>query len=212
MLGELEKQPRRLSPLAMTVSVCLHGLVLAAMLYRPEPRLLNPMSSLRGDGGGSRGHVTLVAPGVSSYESAAPKKESDNKLALAKPRKHRDAPKAPQVAVAENALRPGMPGYILGSLTSGFVNDHDVHVALPVVAPDPPIVRSKLPDWLRGDVIVEITIDEDGNVTQTKVLQTVGFGLDGIIVETLYKWRFTPAIVDGTKVASRQDVHFHFPS
>ncbi len=212
MLGTPELRPGRMSPTAITVSVCLHVAVLGALLYRPEPRLLNPMSSLRGDGGGSKGKVTLVAPGVSAYESPAPKKESEDKLALARPKKRREVPKATQVAVAENALRPGMPGYILGSLTSGFVNDHDVHVALPVVAPDPPIARSKLPDWLRGDVIVEITIDEEGNVTQTKVLQTIGFGLDGVIVETLYKWRFTPAIVDGMKVASRQDVHFHFPS
>jgi TonB family protein len=112
----------------------------------------------------------------------------------------------------EQALRPGMPGYILGSLSNGFVNEHDVHIALPVVAPNPPIARATLPEWIRGDVIVEVTIDERGNVVQTQVLQTVGYGLEVVVVDTLRQWRFSPAKVDGVAVASRQDVHFHFPS
>jgi TonB family protein len=107
---------------------------------------------------------------------------------------------------------PGMPGFILGSLTDGIATDHDVRAAVSIVAPDPPIVRAKLPDWIRGDVIVEVTIDEKGSVIGTRVLQTVGFGLDQVIVDTLRQWRYLPAKVDGVAVASREDVHFHFPS
>jgi len=47
---------------------------------------------------------------------------------------------------------------------------------------------------------------------QTRVLQTVGYGLEVVVVDTLRQWRFIPAKVDGVAVASRQDVHFHFPS
>jgi protein TonB len=118
----------------------------------------------------------------------------------------------PQVAATQPGLRPGMPGYVLGSLTTGFANEHDVKIALPVFYPDPPVVRAKLPDWVRGDVIVEVTIDENGKVSQTRVLQTVGYGLENTIAETLRSWRWVPAKVDGVAVASRQDVHFHFPS
>ena len=117
-----------------------------------------------------------------------------------------------QPPTTDQSLSPGMPGYILGSLSSGFVNEHDVRIALTRVAPEPPIVRAKLPEWVRGDVIVEITIDERGNVVETRVLQTVGYGLDAVVVDTLRQWQFIPAKVDGVAVASRQDVHFHFPS
>jgi TonB family protein len=105
-----------------------------------------------------------------------------------------------------------MPGYVLGSLTEGFVSEHDVRIALPVFSPDPPVSRAGLPEWIRGDVIIEVTIDEHGTVTQTRVLQTVGFGLESTIAETLRSWRWLPAKVDGISVASRQDMQFHFPS
>ncbi len=118
-----------------------------------------------------------------------------------------------QAANTDDAkLLPGMPGFILGSLTDGFASNHDVRAAVSVVAPDPPIARAKLPQWIRGDVIVEVTIDEKGSVIATRVLQTVGFGLDQVIVDTLRQWRYIPARVDGMAVASREDVHFHFPS
>jgi len=54
-------------------------------------------------------------------------------------------------------------------------------------------------------------IDEKGNVVQTKLLQSVGFGLDDVIIETLRRWRYQPAKVDGVPVSSKHDVHFHFP-
>ena len=60
-------------------------------------------------------------------------------------------------------------------------------------------------------IIVEVTIDEKGNVVATNVLHTIGFGIDEIIVATVRNWHYLPARVDGMPVASREDVHFHFP-
>lgn len=201
-----------MSPAAIAFSLAVHLLALGALLYRPEPRLLQPESSLRGDGGSGRNSVALIAPGFSAAPTPknAELRTEQAILARKKPPSH-PVPKA-QAAASDKPLKPGMPGFILGSLASGLASDHDVKVALPVIAPDPPITRAKLPDWLRGDVIVEVTIDEQGNVIKTVVLQTVGYGLEDTIIETLKRWQFTPAMIDGVKVASRQDVHFHFPS
>jgi protein TonB len=74
------------------------------------------------------------------------------------------------------------------------------------------VARSELPPDLNGDVIVEITIDEHGNITETKILQALGFGLEEKVLAALRNWRFHPATLDGVAIASRQDVHFHFPS
>jgi TonB family protein len=186
---------------------------LGILSYRPEPPLLQPTSTLRGDGGSSVTHITFSAPGSSVSDSPIAKAaEDEHALYAAKRRRPERAKPEPKPAVAAENLKPGMPGFVLGSLANGFPGDHDVRVALPVVAPDPPILRHKLPDWLRGDVIVEVTIDEQGNVVKTKVLETVGYGIEEICVATLHQWRFTPAKIDGISVASRQDVHFHFPS
>ncbi len=201
---------------ALLVSFGLHIAAIAMLLHHPEPRELRGAVSLRGTGGRGAAITTIYLPGESI--AAIPKKMEEER------HERKIFPKAPkknQLPVVESkaqppttdqSLSPGMPGYILGSLSSGFVDEHDVHIALPVIAPDPPIVRAKLPEWLRGDVIVEVTIDERGNVVQTRVLQTVGYGLEVVVVDTLRQWRFIPAKVDGVAVASRQDVHFHFPS
>ncbi len=212
VLGGNEPETRRMSPASFALSLALHVLVLGAFLYRPEPKLLQPQSSLRGDGGNGPNSVRLVAPGYSRVQSSTTAElRSDNKTYLTRKPKSHPTPEA-QAASTDKPLKPGMPGFVLGSLSSGIASDHDVRVALPVIAPDPPITRAKLPDWLRGDVIVEVTIDEQGQVVKTVVLATVGFGLEDTIVDTLKRWRFSPATIDGIAVASRQDVYFHFPS
>lgn len=194
---------------ALGISLGLHTFALALLVYRPQPPLLTGSASLRGMSG--RGQVTtLVAPGVSSIAESR-SEQNFRPVRRAKQRTLAVADSREQAAANAN-LKPGMPGFILGSLTSGWALDHDVHVAVPVDAPDPPIARSKLPDWMRGEVIVEVTIDEKGNVVATNVLHTMGFGIDEIIVATVRNWRYRPARVDGMPVASREDVHFHFPT
>jgi protein TonB len=80
------------------------------------------------------------------------------------------------------------------------------------VFPDPEIYSWQLPQGMQGDVIVEVTIDEQGSVTETRVLQSLERGIDEKVIATLKGWRFKPATVDGMAISSRQDVHFHFPS
>jgi protein TonB len=84
--------------------------------------------------------------------------------------------------------------------------------ALPLVFPDPSIDPWQLPKGLQGDVIVEVTIDAQGTVTNTKVIQSLQADIDDKVIATLKGWRFRPASVDGVAISSRQDVHFHFPS
>lgn len=82
--------------------------------------------------------------------------------------------------------------------------------ALPIVGPDVP--RSSLPPGIEGSVVVEVTIDTQGNVTATRVLQSLGPEVDDKVIATLHTWRFRPATTDGVASVSKQDVYFHFPS
>ena len=204
---------RGLSPVAVFVTVFVHCLALLFLTFRPEPQLLQPSAALRGNGGNTVMHFVLVAPGSSVIDSAIAKATpSEHSLEARARQKPSHAVLEPKPAVSENDLKPGMPGFVLGSLASGLPSDHDVRVALPILAPDPPIIHNRLPDWLRGDVVIEVTIDEQGNVVKTKVLKTVGYGIEDIVTATVRQWRFSPAKIDGISVASRQDVYFHFPS
>ena len=84
--------------------------------------------------------------------------------------------------------------------------------ALPQVFPDPPVARSELPPGVSGDVIVEVTIDEQGNVTGLKLTQGIGYGVDEKVLAVLRQWRFRPATRNGYNIASQHLVHFHYPA
>jgi protein TonB len=208
--GQSEPGPR--SRAGFFLSTAVHLGLLGMVLYQPAPPLLQPSGTLRGEGG-HRSATMLYLPGASLSDPGKPALHEKHSLVLHKAPKRRSPAPAPEAAaVAKGDAKPGRPGNPLGTLSAGFASDHDVRIALPVFAPEPPVVRAKLPEWVRGDVIVEVTIDKTGTVVDTKVLQAVGFGIEEDIVATLRQWHFIPAKIDGIPVASRHDVHFHFPS
>jgi protein TonB len=49
-------------------------------------------------------------------------------------------------------------------------------------------------------VIVEAIIDENGRVTNVKVLKGLPMGLDRSAVEAVQRWRFKPAMFQGRPV------------
>ena len=57
-----------------------------------------------------------------------------------------------------------------------------------------------------------ISSDIYNTAINKKVLQSIGYGIDEKVLAVLENWRFRPATINGLPVASRQDVHFHFPS
>jgi TonB family protein len=103
--------------------------------------------------------------------------------------------------------RAGTPS---GSLTQGPGIGIEAKPAIPLIFPDPAVYPWQL-RGVQGDVIVEITIDEQGTVTATKILQSLQQDIDEKVLATLRNWRFKPASMDGITISSRQDVHFHFP-
>jgi TonB family protein len=112
----------------------------------------------------------------------------------------------------ENTTSATRAGTEYGSLSQGTSVGSEAKPSLPLVFPDPSIFPWQLPKGLQGDVIVEVTIDEQGAVTETRLLQSLEPGIDEKVVATVRNWRFRPATVDGVAISSRQDVHFHYPS
>jgi TonB family protein len=182
---------------ALVVSLILHCVIVFLWLNR-APMFIQPSSMTWGSHGNSANLIYF--PRVAEPTKTA------KKLHFRPKTKQKPALEAPQPAESARA------GSLEGSLAQGPVTGVEASPALPLVFPDPSIYPSQLPKGLQGDVIVEVTIDEHGTVTETKVVQSLQSDIDEKVIATLKNWRFKPASVDGVAISSRQDVHFHFPS
>ncbi len=105
------------------------------------------------------------------------------------------------------------PSWRMNSAPTSFsVFHHQIKSALPIFTPDPPILHGKVPEPARGkDVVLEVVINDQGSIAQVTVLQAVGNGVEEEIVQTLRRWIFVPAKVNGYAIASRRQLRFHFP-
>src|SRR5436305_8995355 len=172
---------------ALVVSVIVHRVIVFLWLNR-VPMFIQPSSMTWGIHGNSANLIYF--PRVAEPTKTA------KKLHFRPKTKQKPALEAPQQP-AESA-RAGSPE---GSLAQGPVTGVEASPALPLVFPDPSIYPSQLPKGLQGDVIVEVTIDEGGNVTATRVIQSLQTDIDDKVIATLKNWRFKPALVDGMAIS-----------
>ncbi len=176
--------------------------------------MLTPAGLAYGDGSYNY-HITYFPPGASDRSSDAklsfpphastPQKQPRSSATKAT----HDEQIRLDAEVSDRNARAGSP---LGTMIDGPISGHEVHVAYPIVFPDPPVARAQLPPDLNGEVIIEVTIDAAGNVVEARIVQAIGYGIDEKIAATLRQWHYQPATLDGIPVASKHDVHFHFPS
>jgi len=202
---------------AVGVSVAAHLVLLGVIAFRnPKVIELTPLWLAYGDS--THNSKLIYLPAGASDNSPDPAKlhfPSSTKRPEPRPQVHtpKPAPEAQrEMADADAGDHNSRAGSPLGRLIDGPIVGHEVHVAYPTVYPDPPVDRAELPRDLVGDVVIEVTIDSTGNVVETKIVQAIGHGIDEKIEATLRRWHYQPATLDGTPVASRHDVHFHFPS
>jgi TonB family protein len=62
-----------------------------------------------------------------------------------------------------------------------------------------------------GIVILEAVVRKDGVVDTVNLVRTIGFGLDQMAIDAVKKWRFKPAIKNGSpvEVPVRVEVSFN---
>jgi TonB family protein len=199
-----------ISSKSLTYSLLLHGAVLAWVCWQPEPMLIQRATVQAGVNGSSIGLVYL--PTDASLRLPVNEESHSVKYAT---KKH--ALKSRHVAPHQSDEHPTDATMQAPAAGSGFSDIGTVYgvaalPALPERFPDPHVRASELPPGVTGDVIVEVTIDTAGNIVRKKLLVSIGYGIDEKVMATLDNWHFRPATFNGAPVASRQDVHFHFPS
>src|SRR5882762_9288506 len=69
---------------------------------------------------------------------------------------------------------------------------------------------SALSERRHADVVLTVTVDADGHVSNVEVASSGGAELDEAAIVAVRQWTFVPAKRDGRPVASRIRVPFHF--
>lgn len=95
------------------------------------------------------------------------------------------------------------------SLGTGAGTD-DAEPAFPTYFPRPAVTDRSLLPAVEHKIIVHVTISPLGDVTDEKLVQGIGNGLDDLVLKTVQGWRFHPATLNGNAVASVEDLVFPF--
>jgi len=218
MFEEMPWPGRKRWSRSMVASFAVHFALLLLLLHRAIPIFVTPSDVDLGipKSSGSLSIVYLAPVGPEQTKSSLEEPRLFLRAAVPpkpKPRKVETKTQQPASVTADDApeqtARGGSPyGRVPGSPITG----EEVVPALPEVFPDPPVLRSDIPAGVQGDVIVEVTIDAEGNVVQTKLLQGIGYGIEQKVLSVLQRWHFRPASKDGVTIASQHIVYFHYPS
>jgi protein TonB len=184
----------------MIASAVLHIAVLAALLYVRSPRV----EPARYPGTKLGGHISLTySPGRARTQTS---------LAAVKPAPAKLTSPVKSVIPAPTAAGMVSPASAKPNAAQGgdALGEGDVTVALATFFPAPKPDLAQLPRGTRGDVIVDVVIDEQGRIVQTQVTQSMGDSIDGSVLATIQTWTFKPATRNGVAVSSEQELLFHY--
>jgi TonB family protein len=219
MFEEMPRPGRKPWKRSMVASFAVHIAIVLALLHDSPPLFLTPSDVALGIPGSS-GSVSIIYLAPVGPEEARPLPDKPQLTLRAslpkKPKppkiKPETRPEPEQATVDNGAQQTARGGSPFGRVPGAPITGDEVVPALPEVFPDPPISRADLPAGVQGDVIVEVTIDPQGNVVETKLLQGIGYGIEQKVLDVLQRWHFRPAMRYGVTIASQHIVHFHYPS
>jgi periplasmic protein TonB len=98
----------------------------------------------------------------------------------------------------------------LGTSAQSGLGEGDITIALQTYFPYPKPDLSVLPHGTKGDVILNAVIDEHGKISELTLLKGLGSPVDDLVIATVQKWQYTPAMKNGVPVTSEQELHFHY--
>jgi TonB family protein len=195
-------------------SVAAHALVIALLLFvshRTYRVVATSASKAVFTGievaGGSHATRLTLPKALMTVEARKAAKEPPEEKKLAAP-VHRVPPvkSAGGTAAAAHQTSQGS-----GDAANGNGSDaQNADPAFPIFSPKPPVTdRKLLPDSQR-EIVVDVNLSAAGEVLSASLVKSMGNALDQIVLDTVKTWRFHPATVNGTPVASQAELIFPF--
>ena len=128
-------------------------------------------------------------------------------------RKRPNLARTPQELHETESAQANQPpaGSLYGSLSYGQSDGTEVRPAIRVSGSEPAVYPWDLGNAPEGNIIVEVTIDERGNIINKTVLQSLNPTIDHKVLAALEDWHFIPALRDGDAISSKQDIYYHYP-
>ena len=201
-VGQPIASPKRSSAL-IAVSALFHLMWIGALIQWSAIRV-TPIQRP----GSDKGTLLLLtySPGgahlqASPTDSAIVSKPAKPTLPSPLPQKT-DTSSATKVSASISKPDPGAGEDALGS--------GNMKIAMLDFCPTPEPDLSQLPRGTKGDVILDVVIDETGKVAGITMTSGVGHGVDEAVITTVRRWTFHPATKDGRAVASEHEVRFHY--
>lgn len=208
---ELQRERKGGTLRALIVSLAMHGAFFACVVLfgtRAQIVLVKPVhplhvADLQIAGGSHR--ITLVLP--ASNESAHTKD----------PDAHADSSKKTIIPMQVPELKksgggsPAVPHHGDGSgkaLAGNGTDNLDMTPAFPVYSPHPPIKDRALLPQAAEKIVVDVDVDEMGQVVKETLVKGLGNQLDQMVLGIVKTWRFEPAKINGKPVASEAEVIF----
>jgi protein TonB len=194
---------------SVAVSASAHLLVVGALIYGGR-HFVAPIISP----GTEHGHnITLsYLPGRAPVQSVAAAPKIPPPVAKAQPvlpKPQVVEPKPEETAVSPNTNSPvsDHPDAASGADSLGSGN---ISIALVKYRPIPRPDLAPMTQGTKGDVVVDITIDESGKISEMKLVTGIEPTIDETVMAAIRQWVFNPANRDGQPVSSEQEVRFHY--
>ena len=211
-------------------SLALHALLFAWLLHTPEPLLLTASSVAVGHNGKvvTQLYFPTQSPDDSKTSSSDRASEVYRRQRLGHekviwkptptqarlplpstpptPSAAEDNAKIAMLSKLGHGAQAGLP---YGGLPGGPIYGDEIRPALPITTSDPVVYPWQRPES-EGKEVIEITIDERGEIVRKTVLQSLGPEIDEKCLAALESWHFQPATHNGVPIPSKQDAIFPF--
>ena len=185
----------------LALSAALHLLISAIMLVIPrhqkaavaeeKPTKFYPAMLMFA--GGAKTEWTPAPPGRRKHPEEAKQQTSD--LAM----NRNPAPVAGRAVSAPESSAAG-----------NGADQQNADPAFPVFSPKPPVTDRSLLPGSNEEVVVDVKVSATGDVLEATLVKGIGNALDQLVLDTVKTWRFHPATVNGSPVATEAELIFPF--
>jgi TonB family protein len=117
---------------------------------------------------------------------------------------------APAAAAQPSATQTGMSSPEQQPTLGTGEGADNAEPALPLFYPSPGVTDRSLLPAVKQNIVVDVNISAMGDVTDEKLVRGLGNALDQAVLVTVKSWRFRPATLNGTAVASMEELVFPF--